>query len=37
MFEVSLQLLSQLIDMLPYLISLFILFDFVGTLLFGKR
>lgn len=37
MFDVSLQLLSQLIDALPYFIALFILFDFVGTLLFGKR
>lgn len=37
MFEVSLTLLSQLIDMLPFLIALYILFDFIGTLLFGKR
>lgn len=37
MFEISLTFVSQLIDLLPALIALYILFDFVGMLLFGKR
>lgn len=37
MFEISLSFLSQLIDLIPSLIALYILFDFVGMLLFDKR
>lgn len=37
MIEVSLTFLSELIDLLPDLIGLYILFDFVGMLLFGRR
>ena len=37
MFDVALTFLSGLIDMLPAMIGLWILFDFIGTLLFGKR
>lgn len=37
MFDVSLTLLSQLIDMLPLFIALYILFEFIGSLLFGNR
>lgn len=37
MFDVAIQFLSQLIDFMPYLIALYILFDFIGSLLFGQR
>lgn len=37
MIEVSLTYLSQLIDLIPGLIGLYILFDFIGMLLFGRR
>ena len=37
MFEVCLQLLNQLVQCLPFFISIYILFDFVGSILFGKR
>lgn len=37
MFDVALTFLSQLIDLIIPLISLYILFDFVGMLVFGKR
>ena len=37
MFDITLTFLSQLIDNLPFFIGLYILFDFIGTLLFGRR
>lgn len=37
MFEVALTFLSGLVDMIPALIALYILFDFIGMLLFGRR
>lgn len=37
MFEVALTFLSQLIELLPGLIALYILFDFIGMLIFGRR
>ena len=37
MFDVSIQFLSQLIDLIPYLIALYLVFDFIGMLLFGRR
>lgn len=37
MFEVTLTFFSQLIELLPGLIGLYILFDFIGTILFGRR
>lgn len=37
MFEVSLTFIGQLIELIPALIGLYILFDFVGMLLFGRR
>lgn len=36
MFEVALTFLNQLIGLIPALIGLYILFDFIGTLLFGR-
>lgn len=37
MFEVALTFLSGLIDLLIPLIALYILFDWIGTFLFGRR
>lgn len=37
MFEITTTLLNQLITLMPGLIALYILFDFIGALLFGKR
>lgn len=37
MFDVMLQFLSQLIDLIIPMIGIFVLFDFIGSLLFGKR
>lgn len=37
MFEVATTFMTQLIDLIPGLIGIYILFDFIGTLLFGKR
>lgn len=37
MFEVSLIFLNQLVILLPDLIALYIMFDLIGSLLFGKR
>lgn len=37
MFEISIKFISQLIDIMPCLIALYILFDFLGSLFFGKR
>jgi len=37
MFEVTTTFLNQLISLMPGLIALYILFDFIGSLLFGKR
>lgn len=37
MFDIALQFMSQLIDLIIPMISIYILFDWVGTLLFGRR
>lgn len=37
MFDIALTFMSRLIDLLPSLISIYILFDFMGSLLFGRR
>lgn len=37
MFDIVKYLLSLFIDMLPYLIGLYLIFDFTGSLLLGKR
>lgn len=37
MFEVALQFMSQLIDLIIPMIAIYILFDWIGTLLFGRR
>lgn len=37
MFDIALQFMSQLIDLIIPMIAIYILFDFIGTLLFGRR
>lgn len=37
MFEIATQLMVQLVDLLPGAIVIYILFDLIGNLLFGKR
>ena len=37
MFEISEQFLIQLIELLPILICIYIVFDFLGSFFFGKR
>lgn len=37
MFEIAKTFMVQLIDFMPGLIALYVLFDFLGSLLFGKR
>ena len=37
MFEIVQHLLSEFIDILPYLIGLYLIFEFTGSLLLGKR
>ena len=37
MFDIMLQFLSQLIDLIVPMIGIFVLFDFIGSLIFGKR
>ena len=36
MFDVAVTFINQLIGLLPGLIGLYILFDFIGMLLFGR-
>ena len=37
MFEVADLMLSQLATLIPFILALYILFDLLGSLLFGKR
>ncbi len=37
MFEISLSFLSQLIDLFVPIFALYVIFDFMGSLLFGKK
>lgn len=37
MFEVATQLMIQLVDLLPGIIVIYILFDLLGNLVFGRR
>ena len=37
MFEVTIQFMLQLVDLIIPMIAIYILFDFMGSLLFGKR
>lgn len=37
MFDIALQFMSQLVDLIIPMIGLYILFDWVGTFLFGRK
>lgn len=37
MFEVATQFMSQLISLIPLGIGIYLIFDLLGSLLFGKR
>ena len=37
MFECAEQMLIQLIEIMPQIIGIYLLFDLTGSLLFGKR
>ncbi len=37
MFDIAISFMKQLVDLIIPLISLYVLFDFMGSLLFGKR
>lgn len=37
MFECAEQLLVQLVNLMPAILGIYILFDLIGGLLFGKR
>lgn len=37
MFDICLQLLDQFVDLIPFFIALWVIFDMVGSLLFDKR
>lgn len=36
MFDVAIQFMVQLIDLIPGMIALYVIFDFLGSLLFSK-
>lgn len=37
MFEIASQFMIQLIDFIPGYLGLFLIFDFIGSLLFGRK
>lgn len=37
MFDIAIEFMNKLIDLMPGFFSLYVLFDLMGTLLFGKR
>lgn len=37
MFDISVQMLLQLFEILPILIVIYFVFDFLGSFFFGKR
>lgn len=37
MFDIATQFMVQLVDLLPAVIGIYVIFDFMGSLLFGKR
>ncbi len=36
MFEIAIQFMTQLIGLMPAIFGIYILFDLIGSLLFGK-
>ena len=37
MFEIAMQFMEQLVDLIPGFIVIYVLFDLTGSLLFGKK
>lgn len=37
MFDIAIEFMKQLVDIMPACFGLYILFDLIGTLLFGKK
>lgn len=37
MFDIALAFMKQLVDLIVPVIAIYILFDFIGSLLFGRR
>ena len=37
MFDIATQFMIQLIDLIPGVIGIYLVFDLMGSLLFGKR
>lgn len=37
MFDIALSFMEQLVDLMVPMIGIYITFDFIGTLLFGRR
>ena len=37
MFDITIQMLVQLVGLIPYIIALILIFDLMGSLLFGKK
>lgn len=37
MFDVAVSFMVQLVDLMPGIFGIYILFDFFGSLLFGRR
>lgn len=37
MFEIAEQMLVQEINLIPYILILYLIFDFLGSFFFGKR
>ena len=37
MFDVAIDFIVQMVNLIPVVFALYIIFDFMGSLLFGKR
>lgn len=37
MFDVAVDFIVQMVNLIPVVFALYIIFDFMGSLLFGKR
>ena len=37
MFEIAIDFLKQLFELMPFIIVIYIAFDFIGSFFFGKR
>lgn len=37
MFDIAIQFMVQLVDLIPGVIGIYLIFDLMGSLLFGKR